>query len=175
MLNLPICSPTLRLHTRGFHMLTANALSAPGPHSDPIDTLLVVEDEEVIRLLLTEYLQDCGYRVVQAGNVAEAKAVLVAGMTVDLVFTDVNMPGAEDGFVLEKWLRQHHPAIKVLVTSGGGQPVKKTGDLGEPMITKPYTYSSMLQRIQSLLRQPREERLRSQGWASSIPLLVGAA
>jgi CheY-like chemotaxis protein len=65
-----------------------------------IQTILVVEDEVLIRLPLAEYLRDCGYSVFEASNVAEAKAVLDADTPVDLVFSDVNMPGNENGFAL---------------------------------------------------------------------------
>ena len=156
-------------------MLTANALSLPCPTEDLNHTILVVEDEEAIRLLLTEYLRDCGYRVVEAGNVVEARAVLNAGTAVDLVFSDVNMPGAENGFALAKWLHQHHPDTKVLLTSGGLHPLEKIRDLREPLMTKPYTYSSVLRRIQSLLRQVQQDRLRPVSRACYIPLVTGAA
>ena len=156
-------------------MLTANALSLPCPTEDLNHTILVVEDEEAIRLLLTEYLRDCGYRVVEAGNVVEARAVLNAGTAVDLVFSDVNMPGAENGFALAKWLHQHHPDTKVLLTSGGLHPLEKIRDLREPLMTKPYTYSSVLRRIQSLLRQVQQDRLRPVNRACYLPLVTGAA
>jgi CheY-like chemotaxis protein len=101
---------------------------------------------------LVEYLQDCGYRVFEAGNVVEARAVLNASTAVDLVFSDVNMPrGTENGFALAKWLHQHHPDIKVLLTSGVPRSIDQNRDLREPMIIKPYSYPAVLQRIQSLL------------------------
>jgi DNA-binding NtrC family response regulator len=78
----------------------------------------VVEDEVLIRLPLAEYLRDCGYRVFEASNVAEAKAVLDADTPVDLVFSDVNMPGNGNGFALAVWIRERHPDTKVLLTSG---------------------------------------------------------
>jgi CheY-like chemotaxis protein len=133
-------------------MLTANALSPSARTAEHMRTILVVEDEEVIRLLLVEYLQDCGYRVFEAGNVVEARAVLNGSTAVDLVFSDVNMPrGTENGFALAKWLRQHHPDIKVLLTSGVPRSIDQNRDLREPMIIKPYSYPAVLQRIQSLL------------------------
>jgi CheY-like chemotaxis protein len=125
-------------------------LSVPDPADKDVRTILVAEDEELIRLLATEYFRDCGYRVFEAGNVAEAKAVLSTNMSVDLVFSDVNMPGDEDGFALAKWIRQHHPDTKVLLTSGFPQTSEKTRDLDEPLMPKPYAYTSVLQRIQNL-------------------------
>lgn len=86
--------------------------------SGTIRTILVVEDEILVRMPLAEYLRDCGYRVFEAASVAEAKAVLDADTPVDLVFSDVNLVGAENGFALASWVHQHHPATKVLLTSG---------------------------------------------------------
>jgi DNA-binding NtrC family response regulator len=59
-----------------------------------------------------------GYRVFEGSNVAEAKAVLHADTPIDLVFSDVNMPGNPNGFALAVWIRQRHPNTKVLLTSG---------------------------------------------------------
>jgi CheY-like chemotaxis protein len=83
-------------------MPSAKAISVTGSADEPIHTILVVEDEVLIRLPLAEYLRDCGYRVFEASNVAEAKAVLDADTPVDLVFSDVNMPGNENGFALAR-------------------------------------------------------------------------
>ncbi len=112
-------------------------------------TILVVEDEELIRLFLTDFLLDCGYNVLEAGNVTQAKALL-ADKQVDLVFSDVNMPGTETGFDLAKWVCRRHPGTKVLLTSGFPQTAADTGDLPEPLIPKPYTCSAVLKRIQNL-------------------------
>jgi CheY-like chemotaxis protein len=90
-------------------MSPASAAPEIGSGDESIQTILVVEDEVLIRLPLAEYLRECGYRVFEASNVAEAKAVLDADTPVDLVFSDVNMPGNENGFALAVWIRQRHP------------------------------------------------------------------
>lgn len=114
-----------------------------------IRTILVVEDEELIRMFLTEFMHDCGYNVLEAGDVAQAKRLL-ADWPVDLVFSDINMPGNETGFDLEKWIRRHHPETKVLLTSGFPHGAAATNDLREPLIRKPYSCSAVLHRIQNL-------------------------
>jgi two-component system, response regulator PdtaR len=88
--------------------------------------------------------------VVEAGTVAEAKEVLLQG-SVDLVFSDINMPNRETGFVLEKWVRRQFPEIKVLLTSGVPQAAEDTRDLIEPLIPKPYRLSMLEGRIERLL------------------------
>jgi DNA-binding NtrC family response regulator len=116
-----------------------------------VHAILVVEDEDPIRMCIMEFLQDCGHGVVEAANVAQARNVL-ATRPVDLVFSDINMPGGETGFALEKWVRRHYPTTKVLLTSGYPHGFADTSELLEPMIPKPYTFSLVLQRIHRLFR-----------------------
>jgi CheY-like chemotaxis protein len=122
-----------------------------GVTSESSHTILVVEDEGLIRISVAEYLQECGYRVFEAGNVAEAKTLLNGETHVDLVFSDVNMPGEETGFDLAKWLRLYRPQTKVILTSGSPHSPEKTKYLHEPLMPKPYLYASILRRIQSIL------------------------
>jgi CheY-like chemotaxis protein len=63
---------------------------------------------------ITQYLRDCGYKVIEAANAEEAMTVLSHKETViNLVFTDIEMPGALDGFGLAQWVREHKPGIDV--------------------------------------------------------------
>ncbi len=141
-------------------MSPANAVPETGSGDKSVPTILVVEDEVLIRLPLAEYLRDCGYRVFEASNVGEAKAVLDADTPVDLVFSDVNMPGNENGFALAVWIRQRHPETKVILTSGIAHAAEKADGLCEdgPLLAKPYSHDVVLKRIQSLLRQAKRKQ-----------------
>jgi CheY-like chemotaxis protein len=121
--------------------------------NDPNHTILVVEDEVLIRAPMAEYLRDCGYRVFEAADTAEAKAMLNADTPVDLVFTDVNMPGAENGLILASWVREHFPDIKVILTSGVANITTNAGDprMDGAVLRKPYRYEVVLQRIQTAI------------------------
>ena len=77
--------------------------SRSGSSDGPAHIILVVENDVLIRMPLAEYLRECGYRVFEAADVAEAKAVLNADTPVDLVFADANLPGEENGFMLASW------------------------------------------------------------------------
>ncbi len=66
-------------------------------------TLLLVEDEVLIRLTVADYLRDCGYHVIEASNAQEALSVLTSDIDIDIVFSDVQMPGTIDGFGLARW------------------------------------------------------------------------
>ncbi|HEX2224313.1 MAG TPA: response regulator, partial [Thermoanaerobaculia bacterium] len=103
----------------------------PMPSAEPPPTVLVVEDEVLIRLAVAQYLRDCGWVVLEAGDAEEALTILqAADVRVDLVFTDVQMPRALDGFGLARWIRAHRPEVRVLLTSGAPAAMAaKAGDL----------------------------------------------
>jgi DNA-binding NtrC family response regulator len=124
----------------------------PGLDSHHVRTVLVVDDEAPIRIFLTEYLSEAGLNVVEAANVAEAIALL-RDQPVDLVFSDINMPGGETGFGLADWVRRHRPNTKVLLTSGYPQLMSDMQDLAEPLIMKPYNLRTVLRRIERLFAE----------------------
>jgi CheY-like chemotaxis protein len=115
-----------------------------------IETILLVEDEIIIRLGLAEFLRERGYTVIEAAMASEAVDVLKTGPLIDLVITDIRMPGEMDGFGLARWVRVYAPKVKVILTSG----VVTGGPTGEPVqLAKPYTRERMLSVIQSVLKQ----------------------
>jgi DNA-binding response OmpR family regulator len=133
------------------------------------ETILIVEDEVLIRFDVADYLRTCGYRVIEAANATEAIAVLQSGRRIDLVFSDVQLPGSMDGFALARWVRAHQPEIKVILTSGVSRSAEVAGELCEegPLEKKPYDPQHLLERIRSTLarvrraKQDEPERLRS--------------
>jgi CheY-like chemotaxis protein len=130
-------------------MIPTTAESLSGQTGHTVRTILVVEDDEPIRICTSEFLRECGYLVIEAGDVAEARDMLL-NWHVDLVFSDINMPNRESGFALEKWIRHEYPAVKVLLTSGYPQASCDTRHLREPMLSKPYSYTVLLRRIDAV-------------------------
>jgi CheY-like chemotaxis protein len=122
------------------------------PETRP-ETVLIVEDEVLVRMVIADYLRECGYRVIEAGSAAEAITVLTSPEPVDIVFSDLQMPGEIDGFGLATWVRQNQPGLKVLLTSGNARAASTAGDLCEagPLEQKPYHPQTILSRIQQLL------------------------
>jgi DNA-binding NtrC family response regulator len=119
---------------------------------DGMHTVLVVEDEMMVRMPIAEYLRDCGYNVVEAGNANEAIAVMDSDGPVSLVFSDVRMPGKMDGFALAEWFRSHYPSVPVLLTSGyGGRTMPTASIVGAKFIEKPYSQTQVARRIAALL------------------------
>ncbi|OYV36814.1 MAG: hypothetical protein B7Z80_14565 [Rhodospirillales bacterium 20-64-7] len=117
-----------------------------------VHTVLVVDDEVMVRMPISEYLRDCGYTVVEASDASEAIATIDSG-SVHVVFSDIRMPGSMDGFGLAKWLRVHHPDIPVILTSGyHGGPNAPDSIPGVRFIEKPYSQATVAKRISALLQ-----------------------
>jgi CheY-like chemotaxis protein len=115
--------------------------------------LLVVEDEILIRSAVAEFLRGAGYRVIEAANAAEAVAVFASRTQVDLVFSDINMPGPMDGIGLMRWIADHHPGIHVILTSAISH-ARRAGESGAGFLMKPYRLAEAARRIASLLNDP---------------------
>jgi CheY-like chemotaxis protein len=116
--------------------------------------ILVVEDDAIIRMDIAEGMRTCGWRVVEAGSATEAIAIFEAGVSVDLVFSDIQMPGGMDGFGLAQWVRQHRPGIPIILTSGVVQRSEAADALcDEGPIAKPYDQQRLAERIRHHLGQ----------------------
>jgi CheY-like chemotaxis protein len=117
-------------------------------------TILVVEDEVLTRLVIAEYLRDCGYKVHEAAHADEAVAILrSADIRVDIVFSDVQMPGTMDGFGLARWVRENSPTTEVILTAGIDRSADIAGMLCEagPLLEKPYEPKKVVDRITQLV------------------------
>jgi DNA-binding NtrC family response regulator len=121
------------------------------------ETILVVEDEVLIRMPIAQYLRDCGYKVIEAANADEAMADLShKGTVVDVVFTDIEMPGALDGFGLAKWTREHRPGVDVIMAGTVPRTVEQAKELCEAgPIPKPYDAQAVHNYIRRLLATRR--------------------
>jgi len=125
-------------------------------HSAPPETILFVEDEALVRMDMAEFLRECGYRVHEAANASEAVQALESKFAVDLVFTDINLPGGMDGLELAEWVFNNRPGVRVLVTSGGA-PRSDIPRTVEPILIKPYTGRDLLDRIRRALEKRSDE------------------
>jgi DNA-binding NtrC family response regulator len=117
------------------------------------ETILVVEDDVLVRMPIAHYLRDCGYKVIEAANADEAVIVLSHKETViDVVFTGIEMPGALDGFGLAKWVREHRPGLDVILAGTLPRTVQTAKKLCEEgPIPKPYEAQAVHNHIRRLL------------------------
>jgi CheY-like chemotaxis protein len=106
----------------------------------PPPTVLVVEDEEMVRELAVELIEEFGYTVVAAENAAAALRTLAANHDVALLFTDIVMPGPLNGFALGREAKRRRPDLKVLYTSGylARPDAREADEATGPLLAKPY-------------------------------------
>jgi CheY-like chemotaxis protein len=130
------------------------------PSSAISETVLVVEDEVLLRLVIAEYLRDCGYKVIEAADADEAVLVLKQpDLVVDVLFSDIEMPGSMDGFALAQWSRSNRPGLEVILTGTVPRAVNAAANLCEEgPLPKPYEPQSVHDRIRRLLaaRPPKK-------------------
>jgi two-component system, response regulator PdtaR len=110
-------------------------------------SVLVVEDEPLIRMLVVDVLAERGLEVREASTAEEALAILAGQPEVKVLFTDLNMPGALDGLELARRVHQHWPDVELLLTSGRERiPKEEIPDAGT-FIPKPYDIEAVADRI----------------------------
>jgi CheY-like chemotaxis protein len=130
----------------------AEGARRPGNGHPTPSTILVIEDEVLIRLSVCDYLRQCGYRVIEGSTGEEAQRVLLAGEPVEVLFSDIDLGQGMSGFALAAWVRQHYPAVRILLTSGVAQPAEEAAQLCDgPILRKPYTQSTLGDHIKRLL------------------------
>jgi PAS domain S-box-containing protein len=132
--------------------------AVPSPPVGGTETILVAEDDEAVRTTVVEMLSDLGYRVLKAGDAASALAVVESGVPIDVLFTDVVMPGTLRSPELARMARARLPGLAVLFTSGYTENAIVHGgrlDAGVELLGKPYTRESLARRIRQVLANQR--------------------
>jgi CheY-like chemotaxis protein len=122
-------------------------------HSPATETVLVVEDEVFIRMVIAEYLRSCGYKVIEAANADEALLVLEhVEIRVDVVFSDIEMPGSMDGFALSTWVHANRPELDVILTGSVPRSANAAAELCDSgPLPKPYEPQIVVDRIRRLI------------------------
>ena len=118
------------------------------------DCVLVAEGEVLVRMVIAQYLRDCGYKVIEAATTDEAVAVLEhPDFSVQVVLSDAEMRGRLDGFGFAQWVRQHKPGLPVILVGSPVRAAEAAADLCDdgPMVEKPYEPQIVVDRIRRLL------------------------
>jgi signal transduction histidine kinase/DNA-binding response OmpR family regulator len=126
-----------------------------GPVTGGTETVLVVEDDEEVRVTVVDLLTDLGYRVLKARDAQSALAIVESGAAIDLLFTDVVMPGPVRSPELARQARIRLPEIAVLFTSGYTDNAIVHGgrlDQGIELLSKPYTREALARKVRHVLR-----------------------
>jgi DNA-binding NtrC family response regulator len=125
-------------------------LSERSPREHAQRTVLVVEDEVVIRMMVSDELRRYGFRTIEARDAHEAITLLQSRVSVDLVFTDIRLPGSIDGLALARLVREVRPDLNVIITSGDTAAANSLNGVGA-FLPKPYDPRQVVKRIEELL------------------------
>jgi DNA-binding NtrC family response regulator len=114
-------------------------------------TVLVVEDESLVRMSIAIELESAGYRVREAAD-ADAALRLIAEETISVLFTDVDMPGSMNGLALASLIRDRFPQLPIIVVSGHLEVAAEQLPSKSEFLTKPYLTDQVVAAIQRLSR-----------------------
>ncbi len=113
-------------------------------------SVLVVEDEALVRMGIVDYLEDQGFAVFEASNADEAIRLLTANADIRVLFTDIDMPGGMDGLRLAAAVRDRWPPIKIIVTSGHRKATAAQMPSDAVFFAKPYNPDVVAQTVRGL-------------------------
>ncbi|WP_414473386.1 response regulator [Microvirga sp. M2] len=143
--------------------------------SESPSTVLLVEDEPLIRLFVAELLEDSGFKVAEAANSTEALVLLEAGLEIDVLLTDVDMPNGCNGFELARKVHESWPRAEILIMSGRRWPAEGDLPLGAAFLAKPCPNEAIVSHVHSAAERSRrypghgKERSRSKETARILP------
>lgn len=116
---------------------------------DPV--ILIVEDSTIIRMSTVDLVRSAGYLALEAGCADEAIQVLESRADIDLVFTDVQMPGGMDGIKLSRHIRERWPSVKLILASGDALLDESSLPQGSRLFLKPYNDLAIVEAIGRML------------------------
>lgn len=119
--------------------------------SPPKISVLVVEDEALLRLDLATHLEQAGYRVIEAGSASEAIEILEQDRSIRVVFTDIRMPGDMDGLALAKAVRERWPPTIIVICSANTFDAAELADIH--ILDKPYARENMAMVLGAVAQQ----------------------
>jgi CheY-like chemotaxis protein len=114
-------------------------------------TVIVVEDETIVRMDIAMSLEGDGFIVLEASNADEAIEILNAHPEIRLMFTDIDMPGSMDGLKLAKAVRDRWPPVKIIVASGHRQLSDDLLPVEGKFFSKPYDHVSVVSAMREML------------------------
>nr|WP_245931058.1 PAS domain-containing protein [Methylobacterium radiodurans] len=130
---------------------------ASAPRAEQGETVLIVDDEPSIRMLVTEVLEDLGYTAIEAADAASGLKVLQSDVRIDLLVTDVGLPGGMNGRQMADAARVGRPDLKVLFITGYAENAAVGNGHLEPgmaVLTKPFVMEALASRIKELIAAP---------------------
>jgi len=117
------------------------------------EVILLVEDEPRVRRVALRNLKKLGYKTIEAESAEVAKKILDSGEKIDLLFSDILMPGEMNGYMLAEWTNKNHPHIKIMLASGFSKPNENKSDIKRQwrLLKKPYSIEELTNQIGQIL------------------------
>ena len=146
-------------------MQTMLAATTPDVPQGDGQTVLIIEDDAAVRMVVLDLLSELGYRTIEAVDGPTALPILQSDQTIDLLLTDVGLPGM-NGRQIAEIARQYRPALRVLFMTGYAEQASSRGSFlgpGMDMITKPFTMDDLAARISGIFTQEKVRHASAQG------------
>lgn len=125
----------------------------------PPRTVLVVEDEPLVRLVVAEVLSDAGFKVLEAADAGEALTILEADIPIDVLYADVDMPPGINGYELAQQVHAEWPQIEILITSGRAWPGEGDLPAGAAFLSKPVPNEALVSHITAAAARARADQI----------------
>ena len=125
------------------------------PRAKAGETVLIVDDEPTVRMLVTKVLEDLGYAAIEAADATSGLKVLQSDVRIDLLITDVGLPGGMNGRQMADAGREKRPKLKVLFITGYAEnAVLNSGNLlpGMHVLTKPFVIDQLASRVKAIIK-----------------------
>lgn len=132
-----------------------NLVSVRPTPAEKAALILVVEDELLVRMIVSDCLRDAGFDVIEACNADEAILVLHSNVGIDLVLSDVRMPGSMDGLQLLRYAREVFPDLPFIITSGHLQAHDALAGGARHFLGKPYAFDHAIALVEDELAKNR--------------------
>jgi DNA-binding NtrC family response regulator len=116
--------------------------------SQPV--MLIVEDEPLIRMCAVDFADEAGYLGLEAGDSAQALAILERGENVEILFTDITLPGEMDGIALAELVAERWPLVRVMLASGALAGLPADIAPGAYRLPKPYGITQFLEAVEQM-------------------------
>ena len=126
------------------------------PRAEAGETVLVVDDEPTVRMLVGDTLAELGYKGIEAADAASGLKVLESDVNIDLLITDVGLPGGMNGKEMADQAREHRPKLKVLFITGYAENAAVTNGRLEPgmhVLSKPFPMEKLAARIRAIIEE----------------------
>ena len=124
-------------------------------HSSAVPVVLIVEGDVLLRLVTARNLREVGFEVIEAANCAEAIRILDR-IPVDVLFSDIDMPGKIDGLGLAQWAHRSKAETRIVLTSGTARALGSAEEYAS-FLPKPFAEKDVEHLVRSVLSSPQEK------------------